>query len=172
LLLPYPRFHQSGQWLPIRWLEVVCPEKERYRRTLVPSPEDRLCVKHGKPIQPSNWWRGCRKSGCCRCVAYKKKTRKLRAKKWESCFIPCIKHADRRCNRSAYVCNAARKCASCRDRLKDGTLRGRAIRAKNKWNYKQSMKLRGRLAGRLRGWALFERLTGFKIPDEWRKYDV
>lgn len=33
----------------------------------VPPPEQRLCKKHGRPIQPSKWRHGDRTTGCARC---------------------------------------------------------------------------------------------------------
>lgn len=45
-----------------------------------------------------------------------------RAERYDSEFIACIRHPERRCNRSAYVRRNSKSCASCRNRHANGQL--------------------------------------------------
>jgi hypothetical protein len=107
----------------------------------IPPPKQRLCPKHGKPIRPSAWARGYRKSGCAKCsseYSHSPEAQKRRAAKFDAAlknyrkgegnFIPCIKHPDRICNRSYYVLSGGRRCGSCRNRRIDGSKRAAYMR--------------------------------------------
>lgn len=48
--------------------------------------------------------------------------RESRAKKWDSEFIPCNKHPNRRCNRSTYVTRENMRCGSCKNSAISGTV--------------------------------------------------
>jgi hypothetical protein len=94
------------------------------KQIIIPPPEQRLCRKHGKPIMPSQWKKRNRTTGCSSCGnghLRSPESRNRRQIKWENIFISCIKHDDRRCNKSCYVSNGRRKCNSCRHRRADGT---------------------------------------------------
>lgn len=83
---------------------------------LLPPPEQRLCSRHGLPICPSNWYRHHYKTGCSKCSNEKIRSpeaRQRRTRKWESGFISCRNHPNRRCNKCRYVATAIRRCASC-----------------------------------------------------------
>lgn len=92
---------------------------------LVPPPEERLCVKHGRPITVKDWLKGCRTSECALCKNIRHRcpqTRSRRAQRWDNGFVSCIIHLDRRCNRSFYVHNGNRKCGTCHTRNAEGEL--------------------------------------------------
>jgi hypothetical protein len=134
----------------------------------IPPPEQRLCKKHGKPICPSQWRKGCRTSECAKCireVVRSPKVRKRRASKWEKELIPCRKHSNRRCNKSAYVCSGKKVCGSCHrgPKLKDGSYRRSIKRHLRVRAYRKSINLRKYFRGRMRGLKLFERSTGFNL---------
>ena len=48
----------------------------------IPSPEDRLCERHGRPITPSNWARRNRKRGCARCDNERNQVNGSRQRHW------------------------------------------------------------------------------------------
>jgi hypothetical protein len=136
----------------------------------IPPPEQRLCVKHGKPICPSFWKAGCRTTGCSKCTRERgrsPKARQRREEKWDNGDIRCKKHPERRAHRSFYVCCGGRKCNWCNTHRADGTSKpGRKrsnIRSSNKQHYRKSMILRNRFGGRIRGIKLFERATGILV---------
>jgi len=85
----------------------------------IPAPEDRPCLKHGKPVCPSRWVNGhftqCSKCIRLRCTSVSYRLR--REKRWDKEFIACVYHRDRRCSRANYVSHAARYCATCCGRL-------------------------------------------------------
>ena len=90
-------------------------------------------------------------------------TKEEREHLWQTTFIACRKHPERRCNRSDFVNNRSRRCASC-------VVRGTPSRNRNhyrsamRWAYKRSMRTRerfGLLPGALCGLKLFERITGY-----------
>ena len=145
-------------------------ERARLRSSAVPTPGKRLCRKHNRAITPGQWRTGHRTSGCAKCLnlvarTQKKKTR--RSLKWNAVFISCNEHLDRTCNKAAYVKNGTRKCGSCFNRLKDGSLKPTLRRLINKRAYAQAMERRhrfGRAHGNmLGGLKLFVRSTGFKL---------
>jgi hypothetical protein len=135
----------------------------------IPPPEERLCVKHGRPITPSAWKKGCRISECAKCIkvrTHSPEAQERRAKKWDDGDIRCINHPERRCKRSDYVYNWRRACSSCCDRKANGDRSSKYKRGLRKRNYTISARLRERgLAhgNALRGLRLFERSTGFKL---------
>lgn len=43
----------------------------------------------------------------------RRRSRQSREKKWKETFISCIRHLDRRCNRSRYIHSGSRRCATC-----------------------------------------------------------
>ena len=91
------------------------------RHPTTPLPPSR--IKHNESV------------GCWRCSKeYKDRTRPLRAMKWDRGFMPCGRHPRRKCNRSFYVLNAARRCSSCRSLNADGELRGGYKRFRKKRN--------------------------------------
>ena len=97
----------------------------------IPPPEQRLCKKHGKPIQPSRWKYGRRTSGCTTCTNKEirgPKARRRRAERWEKNFIPCVNHPTRRSNRCLYVYGGKRRCSTCHTYRKDGTMRPARVR--------------------------------------------
>lgn len=136
----------------------------------IPLPEERLCKKHKRPIIPSRWLNGSRTSGCSKCgreYARSPKARKKRAKRWETAFIACAFHSDRRCNKSCFVFAAKRRCGSCASRNKPsigGPKRQAQRRHARKRNYKKMTQNRLRGFGRMRGLELFERSTGLILP--------
>ena len=72
------------------------------------------CTHHPTtPLPPSRIKRR-EYTGCWRCVKeYLQRTRPQRALRWRKEFIPCVRHPKRKCNKSYYVANAARRCAGC-----------------------------------------------------------
>jgi hypothetical protein len=62
--------------------------------------------------------------------------RQRRSDKWETSFISCYFHLDRRCNKSGYVCDGHRRCGRCKNRRIDGTLRPsyKESKAQNQFN--------------------------------------
>ena len=104
---------------------------------------------------------------------------KRRAERWNTQFIPCKNHPERRCNRSAYVISRTTRCGSCWNRHTDGTphlpfsrrnlpFRKDGARRKAVANHAvrqildRSMKRRamGCHSLSLQGLKLFERITG------------
>jgi hypothetical protein len=133
----------------------------------IPPPEHRLCVKHNKPITPSYWRIRCRTTGCSVCVRERQRSpeaRKRREKKWQTEFIGCVKHPERRCNRSVYVSTSNRRCCSCHSRLSDGIHKPGHKRRQRKNAYKKIV--RGRThyySNGMRGVELFNRSTGMNL---------
>lgn len=115
--------------------------------TNFPPPEQRLCSEHQRPICPRRWKQGYRSKGCCLCNNIRTRSvesKNRRTVKWESIFIPCIHHPDRRCNRSNYVISARRKCGSCSSTRANGEKRRSYVRNLNKTHHKRSMRSRER----------------------------
>jgi hypothetical protein len=137
------------------------------RTCKVPPPEKRVCIRHNKPICPSRWRNGFRNSGCSVCTTLEMATPKRkekRKKRWDSTFIFCIYHPDRRCNRSQYIRDGHRYCASCRDRLEDNSYRPQV---RKKWAKKELRRIMERRKqgsqfhhSALRGFELFSRIVG------------
>jgi hypothetical protein len=160
-------------------MEVVCGRanarihRKKRHQVKVPPPEKRLCKKHGRPICPSAWLDGRRTSRCAKCIyerASSPQAKARRAKKFDETDIRCIKHPERRANKSQYVSIAQRKCGSCISRGADGTLSPVFKRCRNRRSYRKAVKRRERyLGGTLYGLRLFERLTGMQVPlGRWR----
>jgi hypothetical protein len=132
----------------------------------IPPPEKRLCRKHGKPICPIRWKRGCRTSECSKCTTERQRSpeaRKRRANRWEKELIFCKRHLGRRCQKSPYAFSGKRKCASCHLRRSDGSRRLSFVRNSRVQDYKKILKRRKHFQGTLRGLKLFERSTGFNL---------
>ena len=134
----------------------------------IPSPEQRLCFKHNKPIQPSKWLEGYRYRGCFKCnqeFCTAPEVQKKRTLEWETNFISCTKHPDRRCKRSLFLHSRRRLCSSCHLRTSDGSLSNTHKRRRNQEEYKRSMKRRsvGKHSTSLQGLKLFQRSTGFNL---------
>lgn len=103
-----------------------------------------------------------------------------RAKRWESEFISCTNHPDRRCNRSRFVRRQERVCGSCHIRKADGKKRSegkrritpglleRKKRMTRKRGYEKILKNRRQLKSKMSGIKLFERNTGLMLPEEWK----
>ena len=122
-----------------------------------------VCYLHGIKLYPS---RATRTVGCWMCTDTNKKSEKSkvrRRKRWNNTFICCVNHSDRRCSLGRYVFDGKRRCGSCTNRWSDGRKRPTMVRHINKTNFAKSMKRRFQLSGRLRGLALFERLTGMNL---------
>lgn len=63
-------------------------------------------------------------TGCWRCKkAIQLGSRPKRAARWDSEFIACTRHSERRVSRSWYVRKGRKVCASCASRNANGTLR-------------------------------------------------
>jgi hypothetical protein len=102
--------------------------------TKIPPPERRLCHKHGKPLSVSAWRNGHRTSGCWKCInehCLSPASIERRAKKWDEGFIVCAIHPNRRCNKTVYLYNSKRRCASCNTRRADYSYRPGHVRAKD-----------------------------------------
>src|ERR1700730_1860730 len=84
-----------------------------------------------------------------------------RGDQFDKVFIACIRHPDRRVNRSGYVGYGKKLCGSCKtNRRRDGSTRPAHVRNVNKRNYKKSLNLRKYyLGGRLYGLNLFQRFV-------------
>ena len=63
-----------------------------------------------------------------------------RAEKWDSEFIFCKNHPERRCNRSDYVNRRHRRCASCKGRR----LSGVRIPSRIRWDSSEQRRWRDR----------------------------
>jgi len=145
----------------------------------IPPPEKRLCRKHGKPICPSLWAKKYRTVGCAGCLrerARSPESRKRRNERWHKEFISCIRHPERRCNRSVYVSMASRKCASCHSHYVDGSPKPSYSRRRNKSSplkqamdrrsgYKKFRKRRNNnpFGTKLTGLQIFENVTGLNL---------
>jgi len=135
---------------------------------MIPPPEQRLCIKHGKPIQPFRYRAGCRMRGCADCVKETlQKSRPHRKKKFDEGNIWCSKHPTRRATRFPYELKSLRRCNWCSRHRVDGSMKPSCkrlrIKSKNESKYRRSLSLRNQLQGRLRGIHLWERLTGIKL---------
>lgn len=144
-------------------------EKSRSKAVIVPSPEKRLCVKHNRPIMPSQWRRGHKRTGCSKCRRERMRspaTKSRRELKWQKQFIFCIRHPNRRCNRSTYVMNGMRRCGSCIVRSLNGHHKPAYERVLRKNRYNKSAERRkrnGLQRNTLRGLELFGRISGFPV---------
>lgn len=141
-------------------------ERIGLRVTKLPRKE---CARHpGTFLTPNREKRG-HKVGCWRCRKDSlRKTSGKRAQRWNTEFIPCKRHPERRCQKAFFLATGTRRCAGCRQHLADGSLRPAARRHKNVQNYNRSMWLRkrGRWGTRtLQGLKLFARLTGYDYSD-------
>ena len=87
-----------------------------------------------------------------------------RAERYDSEFIACIRHPERRCNRSDYISARHRRCATCKRTRLNGTKIPAYERACRQRDYNRSMEKAlhwGRSSRSLQGFKLFARLTGF-----------
>ena len=92
-------------------------------------------------------------------------SRDERELKWNNTFIPCIRHNDRRCNRSNYVKDGHRRCATCFKKHADGSMRLSCLLRQRKRDYSRMMKARGRYgasAWSMNALQIWERCTGMK----------
>lgn len=87
---------------------------------------------------------------------------------WQTTFIPCNRHPERRCNRSDFVGTRIKRCGRCKSFRIDGSPRPRTVRHNTKrgihWSYKRSMRTRERFGVHpksLQGLHLFARITGY-----------
>lgn len=138
--------------------------KAAHKKDRVPPPHKRLCKIHSRPIQPSKWRQGNRTTKCTLCVNMYNRSPKneaRREKRWQENFIPCIKHPDRRCNRSVFVHNARRACGSCITRTPDGQKRECVRRANSK--YKKSVHGKEQCNWKRRSLYLYHKIQENKI---------
>jgi|GEM_PF-3454382 len=93
-----------------------------------------------------------------------------RAKKWDSTFIPCKRHPERRCNRSAFVSSGHYRCARCKSHRVSGEMRPsyRAHVAHTCARKDWARSMRAKLHSMKQGWwtdplKLFERYCGVTL---------
>lgn len=90
-------------------------------------------------------------------------TKEKREHLWQTTFIACKRHPERRCKRSDFVNNRSRRCASCINRGSPSRDR-QQYESAMRWAYKRSMKTRERFGvqpNSLQGLELIKRITGY-----------
>ena len=121
-----------------------------------------MCPKHNRPVPPSKTKQGAIWCYICQ-VEANAKSRNKRMRRWQTEFISCTRHPERRCKLSLYLNNGGRRCTFCCHRLASGMLAPNVQQYSKVRALKTSLKNRAKFGCHslsLQGFKLFERMTG------------